>query len=311
MKKIILAAVLVVLMIGFMVGDYFVVYALQRGEDGSPPPACAKIADPSLKAPAAPPFERELWTLTSRDDLKLAADHFSPKEPSHRWALLVHGYGRDRTFAYDYAEAYLERGWNVITPDLRAAGESEGEYITMGFFESDDLIGWIKKIVELDPSAEIVLHGVSMGAATVMLTTGKELPPNVKVAVEDCGYTSAYEMFRDQLQVIFGLPEFPIMKCVDVVSGVKTGASVSSAAPIKAVGATKVPMLFIHGDADRLIDHSMMERLFEASGAPVKEQWTVEGAGHADAKPKNPAAYFERVFAFVDRFIGSARSDKE
>lgn len=306
MKKKILAAVLVAAMIGYMIGDYFVVYALQRGEDGSPPVACSKIADPSLTAPAAPPFERELWTVTSNDELKLVADWFKPTEASHRWALLVHGYGRDRTFAYDYAEAYLERGWNVITPDLRAAGDSEGEYITMGFFESADLVKWIEKIIAVDPSAEIVLHGVSMGAATVMMTTGKELPSNVKAAVEDCGYTSAYEMFRDQLQVIFGLPEFPIMSCVDVVSGIKTGAPVSKAAPLKAVGSTKVPMLFIHGDADKLIDHSMMERLFDASGAPVKEKWTVAGAGHADAKPKNPAAYFERVFAFVDRFIGSS-----
>lgn len=306
MKKKILAAVLVAAMIGYMIGDYFVVYALQRGEDGSPPVACSKIADPSLTAPTAPPFERELWTVTSNDELKLVADWFKPSEASHRWALLVHGYGRDRTFAYDYAEAYLERGWNVITPDLRAAGDSEGEYITMGFFESADLVKWIEKIIAVDPSAEIVLHGVSMGAATVMMTTGKELPSNVKAAVEDCGYTSAYEMFRDQLQVIFGLPEFPIMSCVDVVSGIKTGAPVSKAAPLKAVGSTKVPMLFIHGDADKLIDHSMMERLFEASGAPVKEKWTVAGAGHADAKPKNPAAYFERVFAFVDRFIGSS-----
>ena len=303
LKKIILAAVLVVLMIGYAIGDYFVVYALERGEDGSPPVACSKIADPSLTAPAAPNFERELWTITSDDGLKLVADHFSPTEPSPQWAVLVHGYGRDRTFAYDYAEAYLERGWNVLTPDLRAAGESEGKYITMGYFESDDMIGWIKKIVELDPKAEIILHGVSMGAATVMLTTGKELPSNVKAAVEDCGYTSAYEMFRDQLQVIFGLPEFPIMKFVDVVSGIKTGAAVSDAAPIKAVVRTKIPMLFIHGDADRLIDHSMMGRLYDASGAPIKEQWTVAGAGHADAKPTNPTAYFERVFEFLDRFI--------
>ncbi len=302
MKKI-FALLTVLMLIGFAVGDYFVDYALKRGDDGSPPAACASIADPSLTAPPAPNFERELWTLTSDDGLKLVADYFKPSTASHKWALLIHGYGRDRKFAYDYAEAYLERGWNVVTPDLRAAGESEGKYITMCARESADVVDWIEKIIGVDPSAEIILHGVSMGAATVMMTTGKELPSNVKAAVEDCGYTSAYEMFTDQLKVIFGLPEFPIMSCVDVVSRIETGVAVSDAAPIKAVGLTKIPMLFIHGDADRLIAHSMMGRLFDASGAPIKEQWTVSGAGHADAKRINPAVYFDRVFEFLDRFI--------
>lgn len=293
----------VVVLIGYLIGNYFVEYALKRGADGEPPPAVAKIADPSMQVPSVPKYAREVWTLTSEDGLKLIADRFSPNEPSDRWALLVHGYGRDRRFAYDYAEAYLERGWNVITPDLRAAGESEGTYMTMGVLESEDMLHWINWIVEADPNAKIILHGVSMGAATVMLTTGEELPPNVLAAVEDCGYTSAYEMFTAQLEKIFGLPEFPIMPCVDLVSKIETGAAISDAAPLKAVVRTKVPMLFIHGDADRLIDHSMMERLFEASGAPIKEKWTVAGAGHADSKPRDPIAYFDHVFAFLDRFV--------
>ena len=307
MRKKLFLLLTVVVAAGYLIGNYFVEFALKRGEDGSPPAACASIADPNLKAPPAPDADRELWTITSSDGLKLAADRFKPSEESHRWALLVHGYGRDRSFAYDYAEAYLEHGWNVVTPDLRAAGESEGNYITMGAKESDDLIGWIAMILKNDPQAEIILHGVSMGAATVMMTSAKDLPLNVKAVVEDCGYTSAYEMFGAQLKKLFGLPEFPIMKFVDVVSKIETGVAVSEAAPLHAVGLTKVPMLFIHGDADGLVPYEMMGRLVEASGAPIKETWTVAGAGHADAKPSNPEAYFERVFAFIDRYVGNAR----
>ena len=230
--------------VAYAVGDYFVDFALKRGEDLSPPKACADIADPNLKAPPAPNFPAEDWTLESFDGLKLHAKRFSPAESSERWAILIHGYGRDGTFAYDYADEYLKRGWNVLIPDLRASGQSEGQFITMGALESRDVRDWAAK---LPADAKIILHGVSMGAATALMTASLE-PKNLVAVVDKI----------------------------------------------------KVPVLFIHGDADGLVPFEMMTRLFDACAAP-KEKFIVEGAGHADAKPSNPAAYFDRVFAFLNR----------
>ena len=282
----------------YAVGDYFVDFALHRGEDLSPPKACANIADPTLQAPPAPNFPAEEWTLESFDGIKLHAWNFSPAEPSTRWAILVHGYGRDGRFAFDYAEEYLKRGWNVVVPDLRASGESDGEFITMGALESRDVALWAEKISSAHPDAKIILHGVSMGAATVMLTAALE-PPNLIAVVEDCGYTNAYEMFTAQLEKIFSLPEYPVMPCANLVCKLKTGVKISDAAPLEVIDKIKVPMLFIHGDADGLVPFEMMGRLFDACAAP-KEKFVVAGAGHADAKRNNPAAYFDKVFAFLD-----------
>ena len=281
--------------VAYAVGDYFVDFALKRGEDLSPPQACANIADPNLKAPPAPNFPAEDWTLESFDGLKLHAKKFSPAETSDRWAILIHGYGRDGTFAYDYADEYLKRGWNVLIPDLRASGLSEGEFITMGALESHDVFDWAKKIPD---DAKIVLHGVSMGAATALMTAAQE-PPNLVAVVEDCGYTSAYEMFAAQLNKIFGLPEYPVMPCADWVCKFHTSVKISDAAPLAVVDKIKVPTLFIHGDADGLVPFEMMGRLYDACAAP-KEKFIVEGAGHADAKSSNPAAYFDKVFAFLN-----------
>ncbi|MBQ3726783.1 MAG: alpha/beta hydrolase [Selenomonadaceae bacterium] len=297
MKKI-LVLIFWLLCVFYAVGDYFVDFALKRGEDLSPPAACANIADPTLKAPPAPNFPSEDWTLESFDGLKLHAKKFSPAEQTNRWAILVHGYGRDGTFAYDYAEEYLKHGWNVLVPDLRAAGESGGEFITMGALESRDIALWMEK---LPPDAKIILHGVSMGAATVLMTAALE-PKNLCAVVEDCGYTSAYEMFAAQLKKIFGLPEYPVMPCANIVCKIKTGVKISDAAPLEVVDKIKVPILFIHGDADGLVPFEMMNRLFDKAAAP-KEKFVVEGAGHADAKRKNPAAYFDRVFAFLDKSV--------
>lgn len=294
MKKI-LVLIVWLCCVFYAVGDYFVDFALKRGDDLSPPKACADIADPNLKAPPAPNFPSEDWTLESFDGLKLHAKKFSPAESSDRWAILIHGYGRDGTYAYDYADEYLKRGWNVLIPDLRASGESQGEFITMGALESRDIFDWAKK---LPADAKIVLHGVSMGAATALMTAALE-PPNLIAVVEDCGYTSAYEMFNEQLNKIFGLPEYPVMPCANLVCKFHTGVKISDAAPLAVIDKIKVPVLFIHGDADKLVPFDMMTQLYDACAAP-KEKFVVAGAGHADAKSTNPAAYFDKVFAFID-----------
>lgn len=303
MKKMfvaIFAVTTIIICVGCLVGNYFVNFALKR-ENNQPPPATANIADPNLKAPARPNFESEIWTIKSADGLTLHATYFLPENASHKWAILVHGYGRDQTFAYDYAEEYLKHGYNVLTPDLRACGTSEGIYMTMGTLESLDIKNWAEKILEKDSDAKITMHGVSMGAATVIMASALGIK-NLRAVVEDCGYTSAYEMFTTQLKIIFDLPSFPIMNCVDMVSHMKTGYPISTAAPLIGVRMSKVPILFIHGTEDKLVPFEMMERLYNASRAHVKEKFVVEGVGHADAKRHDPQKYFETVFSFVDKY---------
>ena len=298
MKKFLIALIILLTCLAYAVGNYFVDFALKRGDDLSPPKACANIADPTLTAPPAPNFNGEDWTLESFDGFKLHAKKFTPAENSNRWAILIHGYGRDSRFAYDYAEEYLKHGWNVLIPDLRAAGESDGQFITMGALESRDVFDWAKKISTEYPDTKIILHGVSMGAATVLMTAALE-PNNLIAVIEDCGYTSAYDMFTAQLEKIFGLPEYPVMPCANFVCKIKTGVKISDAAPLAVVDKIKVPVLFIHGDEDKLVPFEMMNTLFDTCTAP-KDKFVVTGAGHADSKRKNPAAYFEKIFAFID-----------
>ena len=137
-----------------------------------------------------------------------------------------------------------------------------------------------------------------MGAATALMTAALE-PKNLVAVVEDCGYTSAYEMFTAQLNKIFGLPEYPVMPCANFVCKIKTGVKISDAAPIEVVDKIKVPVLFIHGDADKLVPFDMMTKLYEKTNVP-KEKFVVAGAGHADSKRKDPTAYFNKVFGFLE-----------
>lgn len=305
-KKIILGLIAIVGLIGYVIGSYFVEFALKRenpNDIDSGPAACENIHDKTTILPTKPKFDSEVWSISSADDLKLNATHFSPKEESkHHWAILVHGYGRDQRYSWDYAEYYLNEGYEVLTPDLRSSGTSEGTYLTMGSKESDDILLWMDKVLEIDPEAKIILHGVSMGAATAMIAAAKSNSPNLTALIEDCGYTSAYDMFKAQLKVIFNLPSFPIMNFVDVVSKIQTGESVSNATPIDYVKNINVPTLFIHGTEDKLVPYFMMQELYDKCQAPVKEMMTVEGVGHASSKNANPDEYFNRIFSFLNQY---------
>ena len=299
--SIIVGLIAIIMVLGYAIGTYFVNFALKRGNDTdplAPPAACLNIHDKNRTIPAQSKYKNEEWTATSSDGRHLAATHYIPDNPGRRWAILVHGYGRDQRYTGDYAEVYLEHGYQVLTPDLCASGKSEGQYITMGVKEGEEIAVWANRIKAQYPGAQIVLHGVSMGAATVLMAAARDDITGIAAVIEDCGYTSAYEMFSNQLGVIFDLPEYPIMPCVDVVSGLKTGVKVSDAAPIRVIDRIKAPVLFIHGSADKLIPPSMMDRLYDSCRSK-KKKFIIEGAGHGDSMTTDSETYWKNIFDFL------------
>lgn len=181
-----------------------------------------------------------------------------------------------------------------------ASGGSEGSYLSMGARESSDLQLWLDQIVQRQPQAQIFMHGVSMGGATVLLTAARPLPDNVRLVIADCSYTSAYTMFALQLRQIFDLPSFPIMNIVDLAGKVKTGAFVSDAAPLQAAPKITIPVLVIHGEADELAPVGMAEELYAAVPG-VKALLKIPDAAHADARKSDPRQYYDTIFGFIEQ----------
>lgn len=203
-------------------------------------------------------------TLTSFDNLNLHAYKVLNQNDSNKWVITVHGYTSEGINMSSYAKNYYDIGYNVLIPDLRSHGLSEGDYIGMGWDDRLDIIDWINTILEYNPNAEIVLHGVSMGAATVSMVSGEDLPSNVKAIVADCGYTSVWDEFAYQLDDLFSLPEFPILNVSSLVAKVRAGYFLGEASTLKQVAKSKTPILFIHGDEDDFVPYYMMEELYNA-----------------------------------------------
>ena len=228
-----------------------------------------------------------------------AAEAGQKSADPHRWVVLLHGYTGSKEMMYGYAYWYWTHGYSVLAPDFRCQGESEGDYIGLGATDSKDLEGWIDLILEREPEAEIVLHGLSMGASTALMYCGQEnVPDNIKAVISDCAYTDAYSMFREKIGSWFHLPAFPIVDSAELMIRLRAGYDLKETSPLKAVSTSSVPTLFIHGEEDRMIPVSMCRELYDAA-ACEKEIMIVEGAGHAQAADKDPARYFEEVEKFL------------
>lgn len=240
--------------------------------------------------------------ITSSDKLKLHSYKVTNQNNSNKWVIAVHGYTSEGINMSTYAKHYYDNGYNVLIPDLRAHGLSEGNYIGMGWDDRLDIISWINSILNENPNAEIILHGVSMGAATVLMTSGEEIPSNVKAIVADCGYTSVWDEFAYQLDDLFSLPEFPILNVSSMVAKIRAGYFLGEASSLKQVKNSKTPILYIHGDKDDFVPYYMMEELYNATSSE-KEMLTIKGAEHAKASEVDPETYWNTVNNFINKYM--------
>ena len=273
------------------------------------PQMAALAFHPDEENPDAPTnyHSAEKWTTASADDLQLSAIHYSPENPTGKWVILVHGYGKKGAAMNAFAEPYLAQGLDVLIVDQRTAGDSEGDWLTMGVAEANDLAIWTQEIAKTNANAQITLHGVSMGAATVMLCAALPETENVSAIIEDCGYGNIADVFATLLTYYgssLGVGDVDYYELFDEVAAVAEtlngGYDVGDAAPIESIGAVIVPSLFIHGAADGVIPSTNADALYEASGAENKTKLIIEGAGHAQSIELDTEAYLAAVKKLID-----------
>lgn len=221
---------------------------------------------------------------------------------TNRWAICVHGYMGAPSIQAPYAKHFYDAGYNVLCPSLRAHGEDENRYCSMGWHDKDIVVAWIKYLVEKYPDCEIVLHGISMGASTVMLVTGEKLPSNVKCAVSDCGFASCKDQFVHVMKNRMKIPVFPFFQLGNVISVVRGNLNFMKCSSAQAVAKSVTPTLFIHGTADDFVPYHVIEDVWEACSAE-KERLDVEGAAHAVSLAHAPELYLSTMDNFISRYI--------
>ena len=238
------------------------------------------------------------------DGERLHARWLWAPEPTEKTAVLFHGYqGSAETMLMIGYLFNHDFGFNVLIPDLRGHGQSEPSAISMGWTERTEVVDWIRTADSLfGGNTQMVVHGISMGAATTMMVAGESQRPYVKCFVEDCGYTSVWDEFSNELKTSFGLPAFPLMHTASWLCDLKYGWNFREASALAQVAKCELPMLFIHGDADDYVPTWMVYPLYEAKPGE-KELWLVPGAGHAYSYRDNREEYTAVVREFVGKYV--------
>lgn len=231
-----------------------------------------------------------------------------PEAPSDVYVFASHGYRSDGKGEWCYfAKHYVEElGFNLFFVDHQAAGESEGEYIGFASHESKDSLKWLNYMTEnFGKDIRIILHGISMGSATVMLMSGSnKLPSNVKFTVADCGYTSALDEFNYKIETL-RLPFRPLVPGICSINRKKAGYDFQKDTnALGAVADARVPMLFIHGDKDNFVPTYMVYLLYDACNAEYKDLLIVNGADHAESYRVDKAGYEAKIDEYIEKFIG-------
>ncbi len=301
---IVAAAVLVVLALTTFICFYMAFYSSRKKNKNAPefdiPPG--KIYEPYREQMVAWMKEaREIpcrdVSITSFDGLKLYGKYYEFKKGAPI-ELMMHGYrGTSERDLCGGIQRCFSLGRSCLIIDQRACGKSEGHVITFGVKEHRDCLDWVDFIINsIDKDARIILCGISMGAATVLMASGKNLPENVVGVLADCGYTSAKEIIKKVIRQL-KLPAellYPFVKLGAFVFG---GFKLEETSPIEAMRVTKLPVIFYHGENDDFVPCEMSIKNHEVCQSP-KQLVTMPTAGHGLCYLVEPEKYLETLSKF-------------
>ena len=215
-------------------------------------------------------------------------------------AVLVHGYTDRALRMMMLGKLYRDSlHFNILAMDHVRHGESEGEMIQMGWLDRLNVERWIELADQRWRGKPIYLHGISMGAATVMMCSGDELPASVKGIIEDCGYTSVWDEFSGEIHNQFGLPVHPLLDIASWMCQLRYGWNFKRASALEQVSKSTLPMLFIHGGNDTFVPTDMVYTLYGAKKKGRKQFWIAPGSAHAMSYRDYPDEYLEQMKTFI------------
>jgi len=240
--------------------------------------------------------------IQSDDGLKLHG-FWIPAENAKGTVLLAHGYRS--TVLVDFGKAmmlYHDLGYNVLLPQQRSHGESQGKLITFGVKESRDMLKWLEYHNSALGSYRVILSGLSMGASTMMFLADQDLPENVKGMIVDCGFSSPAEIISSVFKNAMHFSAAPVIWITDICARIFGGFSLYEKDSRKILRNNKLPIIMIHGKADEFVPCYMTQQGYDCC-AGEKQLLLVDEAGHGLSFLYAPQEYIQMVKQFLKDHI--------
>ena len=237
-------------------------------------------------------------SVRSNDGLELHA-LWIPAENARGTILLAHGYRSTRLLDFGMVYSlYHDLGINLLVPEQRCHGSSEGKFITFGVKESEDMLAWLQMHNQQFGKVPVILSGLSMGASTMLYLADQPLPENVKGIIADCGFTSPKEILGKVFRQVTHLPAGPFLFVADLFARLFAGFSLSQKDTRKALQNSRLPVLLVHGLGDDFVPSFMTQQAYDACTSK-KQLLMVPEAGHGTAFLKAKEEYINLVVNFL------------
>ncbi len=243
--------------------------------------------------------------IRARDGIRLHAFYLAAAEPSKKLVILHHGFTSHAADNATHAKFFHEQGYEVLLLDLRAHGESEGDYVGFGILDRFDTLEWVRcGRKRFGADVKVVLHGTSMGGATALMALGlPEIQETVSAVIADCAYTSPADIISHVIQKDYHLPPAPIIALTSAYSQSAAGYRFDTCSTLDALKDNRVPVLFIHGKEDKFVPTWMSEKNFNACSCK-KRLLLVDKAGHGFSALENPSLYEQAEKEFLADALG-------
>ncbi len=219
---------------------------------------------------------------------------------SKKCMVLCHGVTTNLNYSIKYAELFYKKGFSIFMYDHRNHGLSGGDFTSMGYFEKIDLktcVDWVYST--LGNNIKLGVFGESMGAATVLQYCA--IDDRVDFCIEDCGYSSVYDLLKVRLKEQFNLTLPGILPLANILIKLKYKWSFKEASPITYIKDLELPILFIHVGCDTYVPTNMVNELYDAKALGIKDIYICEGAAHAVSLITDPTNYSRAVDNFLEK----------
>lgn len=251
-------------------------------------------------------MEKETWQIQGFDGTSLTASFLAASTGRRATVILCHGWRS--TGVNDFAcimEEYHRKGFDLLLVDQRGHRRSGGQWMGFGVLEARDLLCWVREVNRRrGADVPILLHGMSMGGATVQFALDQPLPDNVAGAICDCGFSSPWEVCAAVLKRK-GLPQWPLLHLLDIWVRLFAGYHLNACSASEIMKRNRRPVLWLHGEADTMVPCAMSVRTYASARCP---KWlvTVPDAEHLLAWPMGEAACRPAMEAFLQHCLTEA-----